>query len=304
MSATSERVPFVEARFLEDLKKGSEEMGSAYDEKVVKDIINAYGELMYDAAIQVRGSSRPGVPLLFRILMATPADTIDIAIKHGWLHPDDPMVVLATSARAHFHGPVEQPEFTVDKGCDAMFMYLGGLRSLDEVLAVPAMPAGIRAHRDTFLGMGLDQIVVVDFQYSENFLSFYFLAQGPLSRKSLDDLVALCGAPPPPEAAYKDIIGVLQDSPYYLTVVMDCATSKIIKIELHLVFPIKLPDDMQIPDIGERLTKFWDVPSYEYEDVDILSYCFGDTRLGDVLALRGYCGGLRGLLRYWNIQGA
>lgn len=303
MSATSERVPFVEGRFLEDLRKGSEDMGAPYDEKVVKEVINAYGELMYDAAIQVRGSSQAGVPLLFRVLMTTPADTIDIALRHGWLHPDDPMVLLATSARAHFNSPIEQPEFTASKGCDAMFMYLGDPRPLADVLAVPAMPGPIKAHGDRFRAMGLDQVVIVHLNYTEHLVSFFFLAQGPLSKKALDDLVALSGAPPPSEAVYKDIIGVLLDSGYYLTVVMDYATGRVVKIELHLLFPIKLPDEMQIPDIGEKLTAFWDMPSYEYEDMDSLSYCFGDTHSGDILALRGYCGGLRGLLRYWNVNG-
>lgn len=305
MSATSERVPFVEARFLEDIRKGSEEMGAPYDEEAVRGVINAYGDLMYDAAIQMRGSSRAGVPLLFRVITSTQADTIDIALGRGWLHPDDPLVVLAAAARGHFDGlPFELPEFSVDRGCDAVFMYLGGVRPAGEVLGVPGMPAAIRAHGDEFRARGLDQVVVVHFQFTRQRVSLFFLAQGPLSRKALDDLVALCGAPPPSDAAYRDIIGVLRDSGYYFTVVMDYNTGKIVKIELHLLFPVKLPDDMQIPEVGENLATFWDIPSYESEDSDVLSYCFGDTSSGEVLALRGYCGGLRSLLRHWNVVDA
>ena len=304
MSATSERVPFVEAQFLEDLEKGSADIGAPYDEKVVKEVINAHGELMYDAAIQIRGSSNPGIPILFRVLMTTPADTLDIAFRRGWLHPDDPVVALAFAARTHFKGAVEQPEFTASKGCDGLFMYLGGLRDLEEVLAVPGMPDSIKAHKDKFMSLHLNKIVTLQFQYTEELVSFYFLAQGPLSKDALDNAVALSGAPATSDAVYKDIIGVLLELPYYLTVVMDYHTGKVVKIEVHLLFPVKLPDEMAIPDVGERLTKFWDIPSHEYEDMDILSYCFGDTHLGDILALRSYCGGLRSLLRFWNIIGA
>lgn len=316
MSATSDRVPFVEARFLEDLQAASVALSTPYHEPTIRRVLAAYGDLMYDAAIQVRGSSRPGVPLLFRVLMATPADTLDIATRHGWVHPDDPLASLAASARAHFSSSViEQPEFAADEGgYDAMFMYLGGLRPLDEVLAVPGMPAGVRAHRERFLALGLDGVTVLHLHYRAKHVSLFFLARGPLGRDALDALVGLvehdgddaaaaAAARPPSEAAYRDIIGVLRDSGYYLTVVMDYETGRVVKVELHLLFPVRLPDDMQIPDVGEKLTTFWDMPSYEYEDMDILSYCFGDTRLGDVLALRGYCGGLRSLLRYWDVIG-
>ncbi|KAK7741752.1 hypothetical protein SLS53_004815 [Cytospora paraplurivora] len=304
MSTTSERVPFVEAQFLEDLEKASRELEAPYDEKVLKEVINAYGELMYDAAIQVRGSNHEGVPLLFRVLMATPADTIDIALRRGWLHPDQPLVGLVKAARAHFEGTIDEPEFTVDKGCDGMFLYLGGLRDLAEVLGIPGMPDVIRAHREAFERLRLDKIVTVHFQYPQELISFYFLAQGPISKKALDEAIALSGAPPATDALYKDIVGVLLEEPYYLNVIMDYRTGRIIRVEVQLLFPVKLPPEMEIPEIGERLATFWDMPSHEYEDMDMLTYNFGDTHLGSVFGLRSYCGGLRNLLRDWEIIGA
>lgn len=304
MSATSERVPFAEAQFLEDLEKASRELEAPYDEKVVKDVINAYGELMYDAALQVRGSNHEGVPLLFRILMATPTDTIDIALRHGWLHPDQPLVGLAKAARAHFRRIMEQPEFTVDKGCDGMFLYLGGLRTLAEVLDVPGMPEAIRAHRQAFARLRLDEIVTLHFQYPQERVSFYFLSQGPISKAALDEAIALSGAPPTTDALYRDIAGVLLEAPYYLNFTMDYRTGRIVTVEVQLLFPVKLPPEMEIPEVGERLATFWDMPSHEYEDMDMLSYNFGDTHLGSVFGLRSYCGGLRNMLRDWEIIGA
>ncbi|KAK7715110.1 hypothetical protein SLS64_003807 [Diaporthe eres] len=304
MSTTSEREPFVEARFLEDLQKGSELLEAPFSLDVMKKVINAHRELIDDAAIQIRGTSNPGLPISFRLFMATPADTLQIAEDQGWLHPDNPVLNLARAIRTQCKGAIEQPEFTADKGCDAMLMYLNGLRDLDFVLATPGMPEGIKANRQKFLDIDLNQIVVVHFDYPMELISFYFLGQGPLSKETLDKMVALTGAPPPSQEVYTDIVGVLLDSSYYLTVVMDYHTGRIAKIELHLFFPVKLPPDMNIPSVGERLESFWDIPTYESEEMDVLSYCFGDTHTGDILALRGYCGGFRELMRSWGIIGA
>lgn len=304
MSTSSEREPFVEARFLEDLEKGSELLEAPFNRNVLKEVINAHRELIDDAAIQIRSCSSPGLPISFRLFMATPADTLQIAQDQGWLHPDNPVLNLARAMRTHCKGAIEQPEFTADKGCDALLMYLNGLRDLDYVLATPGMPEGIKANRQKFLDIDLNPIVVVHFDYPQELISFYFLCQGPLSKEALDKMVALTGAPPPSEEVYTDIVGVLLDSSYYLTVVMDYHTGRIAKIELHLFFPVKLPPDMNIPSVGERLESFWDIPTYESEEMDVLSYCFGDTRGGDILALRGYCGGFRELMRSWGIIGA
>lgn len=305
MSTTSEREPFVEARFLEDLEKGSELLGAPVDQKVMKEVVNAHRELIDDAAIQIRGNSTPGTPISFRLFMATPADTLQIAEDQGWLHPDNSLLGLARAVRTQCKGAIEQPEFTSDKGCDALLMYLNGLWELDEVLATPGMPEGVKANRQKFLDSDLTQIVVAHFDWPKELFSFYFLAQGPLSKAQLDKMVALTGAPAPSDEVYTDIVGVLLDSSYYLTVVMDYHTGTIVKIELHLFFPVKLPPDMNIPNVGERLESFWDIPTYESEEMDVLSYCFGDTaKTGDILALRGYCGGFRELMRSWGIIGA
>jgi hypothetical protein len=305
MSTTSEREPFDEARFLEDFEKGSEALEAPFNKQVLKDIIQAHRDLIDNAAIQIRTTSTPGNPISFRLFTATPTDTVQIAEDQGWLQPGNPIVALVRAVRAQCEGAIEQPEFTADKGCDGLLMYLEGLRDLDHVLATPGMPEGIKAHRQQFLDIDLCQLVVVHFDYPKELISFYFLGQGPLSKAQLDKMVALTGAPPPSDEVYTDIIGVLLDSSYYITICMDYSTGKIARIELHLFFPVKLPPDMNIPTVGERLERFWDIPTYESEELDVLSYCFGDTeKTGDILALRGYCGGFRELMRSWQIIGA
>lgn len=304
MSTTSEREPFVEARFLEDLEKGSELLGAPFNREVVQDVVDAHRDLIDDSAIQLRGSSSPGAPIAFRLFTTSPADTLQIAQDKGWLRPDNVMFGLAKAIRTQCKGAIEQPEFTADKGCDALLMYLNGLTDLDHILATPGMPEAIKANRQKLVDVDLTQVVVIQLDYHKDLLSLYFLAQGPLSKATLDKLVALTGAPPPSEQTYNDIVGVLLDLSYYLNVFMDYHTGKIVSIELLLFFPVKLPPSMSIPDVGERLESFWDIPTYETEDMDVLSYWFGHTPAGAIVAQRAYCGGFRDLMRSWGIIGA
>lgn len=265
MSTNSEREPFVVGRFLEDLRKASEDLDVPYSEDVVKGLVDAYGTSFYDAAIQLRGCSIPGVPIMFRCLFAIPVDTLEIALKQGWLVDDDPMTQLHKGTKQKFPKSIEQPEFVVDKGLDGMFHYLGNLATLDEVLATPGMTDGVKAHRDQLLALGLNEILVIHNHYRGKTVSFYFLAKGPLTKESLDQYAALAGAPPPSDSTYQDIIGLLLEQSYYLTTVMDLETGTILRVEFHLFFPVKMPDDMQIPDVGERLESFWDIPTYDPE---------------------------------------
>lgn len=46
---------------------------------------------------------------------------------------------------------------------------------------------------------------------------------------------------------------------------MDYESGQVLRIEYHLLFPIRLPEGMEIPEVGERLEQFWDIPSHEIE---------------------------------------
>lgn len=304
MSTTSERTPFVEAQFLEDLEAGSANLEAPYAENVVKEVIEAFGEAFHDSAVQIRGGYNANVPLMFRVLFAIPADILDIALKHGWVNEDNPMVHLHRSISQECPRSLDEPEFTVDNGFEGVWKFLGGTFHVDKILAIPGLTEGIRANKQRFIDLNLTNVPVMHLHYRENTVSLYFLARGPLTKEHLTEVVALAGAPEPSDAVYQNIIGVLLDASYYCTIVMDYESGKILRIEYHLLFPVKLPDEMEIPNVGERLEKFWDVPSYELEDMDILSFCFGLTPNGEILALRSYCGGLRSLMKAWGIVGA
>lgn len=304
MSTTSERAPFVEVEFLEDLEKGSAEIGAPYSESITRNVINAFGESIHESALQIRTGDKPGLPIVFRLLFGMPMDALDVALKQGWLYEGDHFVDMHRSLRNLCPTCIDQPEFTIHAGFESMFLNLAKLYPIDHLFTSPAIPECIKARKSTFDDMGLSEVIVCHLEHKKNRLSFYFLLTGPLTREKFHREVALAGAPEPSEQVYHDLTGVLLDSPYYLTVVMDCATGDIVRIEYCLFFPVKLPDDMRIPDVGERLTLFWDIPTHEYEEMDILTYGFGDQSNGSIVALRSYCGGLRNMMRSWKIVGA
>lgn len=303
MSTTSERAPFVEAEFIDDLEKGSAEIGSPFSQAVVSSVINAFGESIHESALQIRTGDKPGLPIVFRLLFGIPMDALDVALKQGWVYEGDPMVDIHRSLKNLCPTEIDQPEFNISRGFDAMFLNLVRLYPIDHLFSSPAIPDCIKAKKPVFDDMGLSEVIVCHLEYKKNRIGFYFLLNGPLTKENLTREVALAGAPEPSDAVYHDLTGLLLQSPYYLTVVLDCDTGDIVRIEYHLFFPVKLPDEMRIPDVGERLTAFWDIPTHEYEEMDILTYGFGDVSIGSIVALRSYCGGLRTMMRSWNIVG-
>lgn len=303
MSTSSERAPFVESQFLEDLDSGSSSVGAPYSEAVVKEVIAAYGECFHDSAVQLRCGNAPGRPLMFRVMFAIPTDTLEIALNNGWVAEGDPMVAFHKALKQQCPGIIDQPEVLVDTGFKAVWQFLGDLCSLDHILATPGLSDGVKANKEHFLALGLTTVPITHLGYRQKTIDLYFLSQGGLTKDQLTRTIALAGEPEPSDEVFNQLRGLLLDAPHYCTVVMEFDTGKVLRVEYHFLFPIKLPDELEIPDLGERLETFWEIPSYEYEDMDILSFCFGDCPNGSVLALRSYCGGLRSLMKAWKISG-
>lgn len=149
MSTTSEQEPFVEHRFIEDVRQGAAALETPFSEDIIKEVIQAYGDHVDGAAVLLLAGSEAKTPLSFRLFFSTPVDTMEIALKHGWLANDDSMVQLHRSLEQQFPESIEQSsDFTVDKGCEAIFQYLGkNLGTLDKLLETPNMPDAIKANR-------------------------------------------------------------------------------------------------------------------------------------------------------------
>lgn len=197
MSTTSERPPFNEAEFLEDMTVGSANLEAPFAQDTVKSIIKAYDKAFDDSAIQVRCGRQANTPLMFRALFAVRVDAMGVALKQNWVEENDPMVQLNRSLDKECPASLDEPEFVVDRGFDGVWKYLGGIFPVDQILAIPDMPDGIQAHLQQFKDFDLTSVVTVQLGIKDRTIDMYFLAKGPLTKKHLTEVIAMAGAPEP-----------------------------------------------------------------------------------------------------------
>lgn len=182
---------------MEDMTVGSANLEAPFNQDTVKAIIEAYGEAFHDSAIQIRCGSRANVPLVFRGLFAVPIDALGLALKHQWVREDDPLVRLNRSLDKECPDSLDEPEFFVDTGFDAVFKILGDIYTVDQILATPDMSDSIRARLQQFKDFGLTHIPAIHLSFGERTVDLFFFMQGPLSKEHLTEVVAMAGAPEP-----------------------------------------------------------------------------------------------------------
>lgn len=182
---------------MEDMTVGSANLKAPFAKASVKAIIQAYEEAFHDSAIQVRCGNQEKEPLMFRALFAIPIDAVGMALKHQWVEEDHPMVRLNRSLDEMCPKSLDEPEFILDTGFDAVWKFLGDIFTVDQVLAVPNMTEGIRAHLQQFKDLGLTHVPAIHLSFSEKTVDVYFLSEGPLTKEHLTKVVAMTGAPEP-----------------------------------------------------------------------------------------------------------
>ncbi|KAL3423547.1 hypothetical protein PVAG01_05294 [Phlyctema vagabunda] len=294
-------VLFSAPRFLEELEQGSASMGAPYSEKSTKTVLDAFGHKFSEGAIQLIATSRPGEPIIYRLLMRKPADTIDIAVGAGLLASDNAIAPIVQSVKSLWEVAYEQCDFSSDGGLVGSFVYLGPLRKLDEVLEAPLMPEGVKKQAPVFHELGLELVQVVYFDYVKNTITLYFIASGPLTKETAAKFTGLAGAAPPTDFLYDEMSILLGANDFFFTVTMEIDTGIVSRVDFYMIFPIELPGG-RLPEVGARLTDFWDFPYYEEEEMDILCWCYSRHAEPFIQAERAYCGDLRTLLRDWRIM--
>ncbi|RDW66932.1 hypothetical protein BP5796_09681 [Coleophoma crateriformis] len=292
---------FSESRFLQDLEKGSAAIGAPYSEETTRAILETYGHNFREGAVQLRATSRPGDALIYRLFTHGPIDALDIAVKHGLLAPDNPIAPTIISWRSLWEDAYEQLDFAADKGVTSAFLFLGAPRGVKELLDAPNVPEAIKANKQIFDDHELELVQAVGADYQAQRIAFYFISRGPLTPELAARYCAMARSPPPSETLYDDMSIMLGTNPFFFMVSMDFATGKIVEIQFYILFPIELPGG-RLPEVGPRLTTYWDVDCYEEEEMDILGWCFVETGEQYLRADRGYCGGLRDILRDWRLM--
>ncbi|KAK4693763.1 hypothetical protein P7C71_g3695, partial [Lecanoromycetidae sp. Uapishka_2] len=289
---------FCPTRFLDDVRKTSAAIGAPYSESATRAVIDAYSQSFRDGAVLWRATNRPGDALNYRFYERRPIDTVAIAVRAGFLAPDNVMAGLITSWSGLYDGTPEQScDFDAEKGLTKAWVYLAGFRPINDILGAAGVPETVRQHGPTFHDLGLELVRHVAVDYDSNTVNIYFRAPGPISEAQAATYVALADCPPPSKAELLAMRELLNPTGFTFSVTITAATGIIKRVGFYA---LKLPPN-SFPEIGERLATFFkEAPSYDAEEMNAVAWSFGEGGKRYIKAERSYCGRLVPLLRDWS----
>src|SRR5579871_3764800 len=167
--------------------------------------------------------------LNYRISARYQLDTVAIAIKAGFVKPDNYLVLLINSWSSLYNGDTEY-------GCDfdaalagvaKTWVNLKGLRPVDDVLNADHVPDVVRAHGPTFHNLGLKLVRFVAVDYNGNTMNLYFRSPGHITKDQAAKFVNLAQCPPPTEQEFQDMQTYLNPKGYPFAVTIEYATGTI-----------------------------------------------------------------------------
>ncbi|KAG4437220.1 hypothetical protein IFR05_007309 [Cadophora sp. M221] len=290
---------FSPERFLEDTKRTAEAIGAPYSEAATKAVLEAYAQSFKDGAVLWRATNRPGDALNFRFYERRPVDTVSIAVKAGFIEKDNIMGTLITSWSSLYTGdgtPEQSCDFDAGTGLTKAWVYMGGMRPIDDILNAEHVPESLKKHGPTFHGLGLELVRHVAVDYYSGTVNIYFRAPGPLNVEQASRFVALADCPPLPEAEVMEMRKFLNPTGFTFAVTIKLSTGSISRVGFYA---LKLPIG-SFPEIGSRLATFFSTaPSHDTEEMNAIAWSFGPGGKRYIKAERSYCGRLVPLLRDW-----
>lgn len=289
---------FSPSKFLVDISQTASALEAPYSEAMTRKVLETFPASFNHGAVLWRATDRRGDSLNYRFYERRPIDTVAIAIGAGLLAPDTAMARLITTWSLLYDGTPEQScDFDAETGLVKTWVFLKGLRPLDDILNAPGVPNSLRAHQSTFHALGLNTVRHVAVDYSKGTVNLYFRARGPVSRDQATKFNALAGALPPSEAELSEMINHLNPSGFTFSVTLKLSTGTIERVAFYA---LKLPVGT-FPDISDTLKTFFAVaPSYDPEEMNAIAWSFGKGDKKYIKAERSYCGELVSLMREWN----
>lgn len=289
---------FSPSRFLDDLKHVCHVCQAPYSEEMTRKVLDAYASSFSRAAIQLRVTDRPGDAVNYRFYERKSINTIKPAMAAKMLDPQNPMIKIFESWSDLYGGaPVQLCDFDAEKGLVKAWIYLTGLRPLDDILDAPGIPVTVGHYRETFRSLQLSRVRYVAVDFYAHTVNLYFRAPGPLTLEQAAQYAALAGSPAPSPAQYTEIAKFLNPSNFAFGVTIDSLTGSIKRVAIYAV---KLATG-NFPTIGQRISTFFqEVPSYDQEDVNIIAWSFGRGGSTYMKAEKNYCGELAQVLTSWH----
>lgn len=298
----SESVRFDQSRFISDIRNLSTEINAPYSEPTTLKVLSVFSHSFHNGVVLWRATDRPGDALNYRFYSREPIDTVSIASSAGLLSPDivNTLGKLVTSWSSLYNGVPEQScDFDAEKGLVKVWVYMGGLRPLGDILSAEGVPESLRMHGRRFGEAGLEMVRHVAVDYHKGTVNLYFRAQGPVSLEQATVFNKLAGALPPSRKQFMEIEDFLNEVGYTFAVTIEIDSGNIERVGYYA---LKLPDRKvkKWPELSEQLEKFVKfAPNYDREEMNALAWSFGGEKRY-VKFERSYCGELVPLIRGWG----
>lgn len=289
---------FSPSAFLQDVRRVCETVGAPFSEANTRKVLDVYGPNFRRGAVLWRITDRPGDVVNYRFYERASTDTVTPAVEAGMLDPRNPMLPLFKSWGSLYGGTPEQScDFDAERGLAKAWIYLGGMRPLNDILDAPHVPDSVRRHRQIFQDLGLTVVRHVAVDYCSHTVNIYFRAPGPLTLTQAARYCALVGSPPPSAAEMEEMSHFLNPTGFTFSVTMDYYTGSISRIAFYA---LRLAPG-KFPSLNNRLSIFFkEAPSLDEEEMNAIAWSFGLGGKRYIKAERSYCGELVPLMKGWN----
>lgn len=286
---------FLRSRFLEDVRKTAAAIGAPFSESVTEKALDIYADQFSDGAISLRTTNRQNPGLDYRVMMTRKTDILGLAEKGGLIERGDVLSSLVTSWCSLYGGTPELScDFEASKGLAKLWIWLGAVRPLDEILMIPELPDSIRRHGPLFHSLGLTIIQHIAVDYKQRSVNFYFDFKGETTPDRAAALTKLAKAEPPDHTLLKQMNEHLTPAghPFAVTMTLDGVIKRVCFYAVA---------NVTAQEIDPAISAFWSAaPCYnEKADFNALGWSFGGEPY--VKAVRGYCGNILILGAYWSV---
>ncbi|KKY13521.1 hypothetical protein UCRPC4_g06967 [Phaeomoniella chlamydospora] len=294
-----QQVSFNPSRFFEDVQNTCTAINAPYSESATQGVIEAYSNSFHTGAVLWRTTDRPGDALNYRFYERKPTDTVSRAVEAGLLKPDHHLGQLITSWSSLYSGTPEQScDFDAERGLTKAWVYMGGMRPVDDILNAPHVPESIRRHGPTFHSLGLELVRHVAADYLSETLNIYFRAPGPINLQQAITYIRLADVTLNISAdEVEEMRQFLNPTGFTFSVTMAYTTGEIQRVAFYA---LKLHPG-KYPVINDRLKVFFsEAPSYDEEEMNAIAWSFGKGGKKYIKAERSYCGELVPLMKDWS----
>ncbi|MBD0673214.1 aromatic prenyltransferase [Streptomyces sp. CBMA156] len=288
---------FSPSRFLRDIEATAALLGVGHSPAMTRRVLDAYEENFHRGAVLWRTNDKPGGALNYRFYERIPVDTVHIAVRAGLLGPDSRTAALISGWSSLYGDSTELCDFDATRGLVKTWVYLGGIRPLDEVLGAPGVPDTIRRHHSRFRELGLTSVRHVAVDYQHDTANLYFRTPEGLSPKAAERLLTLSRGRVPDEATFQDMVAFTAPDGHTFSVTLRISTGRIERVG---IYALRLPAG-RFPRVNDRLAAFFrGAPSHDEEEMNAVAWSFGAEGGSYVKAERSYCGRLVALMREWS----